>query len=360
VKQVRVLRRPSAFKPLRILLFTDAWNPQINGVVRTWQATAEALRTIGHSLRVVHPGGRFTLPCPTYPDIRLAAFPGPYVRRIAEEYAPDAVHIATEGPIGLAARRLCLQRGWPFTTSFHTRFPEYLRARFPVPVEVTYRALRWFHRPATRVLAPTESVRRELVAHGLPQAVAWSRGVDTELFQPRRRARLPYPRPIYLYVGRLAVEKNIEAFLSLRLTGTKLVVGDGPARRELERRAPEAFFLGSVQGEALARVYASSDVLVFPSRTDTFGLVLLEALASGLPVAAFPVSGPNDVIGDAPVGVLDEDLGAACRRALAVSREHCRSYSQGFSWKRCALQLAGYLERIASEARPPTAPARAS
>ena len=346
VRSPHTQRPAAASKPLRILLFTDAWSPQVNGVVRTWQTVVGALRTEGHLVRVVHPGAFLTFPCPTYPDIRLAPFPGAHVRKVALEFEPDAVHIATEGPIGLAARRLCLQRGWPFTTSFHTRFPEYLRACLPVPEELTYRALRWFHRPAARVLAPTETVRRELLVHGVSRAVTWSRGVDTELFHPGRRSTLGLAAPVHLYVGRLAVEKNVEAFLALDLPGSKVIAGDGPARAELERAHPEAHFLGALHGEELARVYASADVFVFPSRTDTFGLVLLEALASGVPVAAFPVAGPNDVLAGHPVGVLDQDLGAACARARLIPRADCRAYALRFRWRRCAEQLRDFLEPI--------------
>jgi glycosyltransferase involved in cell wall biosynthesis len=344
-------RPPAAFKPLRLLLFTDAWAPQVNGVVRTWQTVVSELRTEGHEVRVVHPGGFRTFPCPTYPDVRLAPVPGARVRAIARDYEPDAVHVATEGPIGLAARRLCIQRGWPFTTSFHTRFPEYVRARFPVPEELTYRALSWFHRPAVRVLAPTETVRRELLVHGVPRAVTWSRGVDTELFHPGRRAARGWAAPVHLYVGRLAVEKNVGAFLDLDLPGTKVVVGDGPARAELERAHPEARFLGALHGAELARIYASADVFVFPSRTDTFGLVLLEALASGVPVAAFPVPGPLDVLGEHPVGALDQDLGAACARARLIRSADCRAYALRFRWRRCAEELRDFLEPIPPAAR---------
>jgi glycosyltransferase involved in cell wall biosynthesis len=278
------------------------------------------------------------------------------VRAVAREFEPDAVHIATEGPIGLAARRLCMQRGWPFTASFHTRFPEYVRARFPVPKGLTYRVLRWFHGPAVRVLAPTETMRRELLAHGFPRAVTWSRGVDTELFHPGRREDLGLQRPVHLYVGRLSVEKNLAAFLSLDLPGTKLVVGDGPARSELSRAHPQAVFLGARHGTNLARIYASSDVFVFPSRTDTFGLVLLEALASGVPVAAYPVPGPRDVIGDHPVGVLDPELGAACAGARRIRRADCRAYALRFRWRRCAQELREFLEPLSAGGRRGVAP----
>jgi glycosyltransferase involved in cell wall biosynthesis len=340
----------------RILLFTDAWAPQVNGVVRTLETVLPFLRAAGHAVRVVHPGLFRTVPCPTYPDIRLATFPGPTVRAIADEHRPDAVHVATEGPIGLAARRLCLARRWPFTTSFHTRFPEYVRARLPIPTDLTWRAVRWFHRPATRVLVPGESMRAELARHGIAHTVTWSRGVDVERFRPELRADLGLPRPVHLYVGRVAVEKGLPAFLRLDLPGTKVVVGDGPARRALARAHPRAVFLGARHGAELARIYASADVFVFPSRTDTFGLVMLEALASGVPVAAFPVPGPLDALGARPeaagIGAVDADLRAACARALAGRPDACRAHAQRFAWRRCALRLRDALEPI-----PDAAPA---
>ena len=339
---------------MRVLLVTDAWLPQVNGVVRTLQHVVRELGDAGHVIEVVHPGLFRTVPCPTYPEIRLALFPGRALRRIADELVPDAVHVATEGPLGLAARNLCVARGWAFTTSFHTRFPEYVRERAPIPLGFSYRVVRWFHGKAERMLVPTARLRDELRARGFANAVAWTRGVDVETFRPERREELGLPGPVFAYVGRLAVEKNVSAFLELDLPGTKLVVGDGPARAELERRFPDAVFVGMRFGDELARTYASADVFVFPSRTDTFGLVLLEALASGTPVAAFPVAGPADVIGDAPVGVLDEDLGSACRRAVSIPRADCRAFALGFSWRRCA-EL--FFESLAAGTSAPSAEA---
>jgi glycosyltransferase involved in cell wall biosynthesis len=308
---------PGIAAHLKILIVTDAWKPQVNGVVRTLEVLGADLTALGHTVRYATPEGRFTVGLPTYPEIRLALFPRTLLEREIREFAPDAVHIATEGTLGMSARAICLKHGIAFSTSFHTRFPEYVRARFPlIPESLVYRWLRWFHGPATAVMVATESLRREMAAHGFTNLRLWSRGVDTDHFHPVPGAHLPYPDPIWLYVGRVAVEKNIEAFLKLDLPGTKLVVGDGPARARLEAQYPEARFLGALSGESLVRTYAGSTVFVFPSRTDTFGLVLLEALACGLPVAAYPVQGPLDVVGGAPVAALDQDLGKACLAAL--------------------------------------------
>ena len=335
---------------MRILIVSDAWAPQVNGVVRTLETVIEQLRSSGHEVHVVHPGLFRTLPCPTYPDIRLALLPGRRIRRALRELGPEAVHIATEGPLGIAARRILFGLGLPFTTAFHTRFPEYVHERAHIPLSWTYRGLRWFHGRAERVLVATQSLVDELAGRGFDNVVRWSRGVDLELFHPGKRDDLGLPRPVHAYVGRLALEKNLAAFLSLELPGSKLVVGDGPERASLERRFPQTCFAGVQKGEELARHYASSDVFVFPSRTDTFGLVMLEALACGVPVAAFPVPGPLDVIGAEPVGALDHDLGRACRAALAVERGACRAHAERFSWGRCA-EL--FLANLAPIKRPP-------
>jgi glycosyltransferase involved in cell wall biosynthesis len=320
-------------------------------VVRTLEMLERELAALGHRVHLVTPQGRMSVPLPSYPEIRLALFARRAMEKEIGDFAPDAVHIATEGPLGLAARHICLKQAIAFTTAFHTRFPDYVHARFPLlPQEAVWRALRWFHRPALAVMVATESLRRELRAHGLPRVRLWSRGVDVERFRPIADARLPYEGPIWLTVGRVAVEKNIEAFLLLDLPGTKVVVGDGPARARLQARYPQARFLGALSGEALSRAYAGSDVFVFPSRTDTFGLVLLEALASGLPVAAYPVEGPRDVIGDAPVGMLDQDLRKACLGALEIARQPGdptpRAFAEGHSWRACTLQ---FLRNLAVE-----------
>lgn len=336
---------------MRLLLVTDAWAPQVNGVVRTLQEVVRELGRAGHVVRVVHPGLFASVPCPTYPEIRLALFARRGLLEVLEDFQPEAIHVATEGPLGLAARNLCRREGFPFTTSFHTRFPEYVRRRCAIPEAWTYAALRWFHGGAERVLVATERLRSELAGRGFANTARWCRGVDARLFHPRHRVELGLPRPVHLYVGRLAVEKDVGEFLRQDLPGTKLVVGDGPERGTLERRFPAAVFLGTKRGDELARIYASADVFVFPSRTDTFGLVLLEALASGVPVAALPVPGPLDVIGAAPVGVLDLDLGRAARAALALDRRACRAFALESSWARCAERLVEELAPL-SVVRP--------
>jgi glycosyltransferase involved in cell wall biosynthesis len=331
-----------------ILVATDAWHPQVNGVVRTLTMMAEAAKGFGVEVSFLTPQSFRTFAMPSYPDLRLAL---PYPAKIAkliEAAKPDSIHIATEGPIGLLVRRYCRKRGVPFTTSFHTRFPEYVSARSPIPESWVWRALRAFHRPSQAVMAATPALAAELRTRGFRNVVLWSRGVDTSLFHPRS-ADLCLPMPVFLCVGRVAVEKNLEAFLDLDLPGTKLIVGDGPARAALERKYPDAVFLGARHGEELAEIYAASDIFVFPSKTDTFGLVLLEALASGLPVAAFPVTGPRDVIGSAPVGVLDEDLRAACLEALQVSREDCVEFATAHTWQASARVFVEHALNVRSE-----------
>jgi glycosyltransferase involved in cell wall biosynthesis len=316
---------------MRILVATDAWHPQVNGVVRTLTMTAQAAARMGVEIDFLTPRSFRTVALPSYPDLRVA-IPSPRrIARLIEASRPDNIHIATEGPIGFLVRRYCLAHGRPFTTSFHTRFPDYVSARLPIPEFWVWAALRWFHGPSHAVMAATPALAQELRSRGFRNVVLWPRGVDAALFHPRP-SDLGLPRPVFLSVGRVAVEKNLEAFLALELPGTKAVVGDGPARADLERAYPGAVFLGAMQGEKLAEAYAAVDVFVFPSRTDTFGLVLLEALASGVPVAALPVSGPLDVIGDAPVGVLDHDLLAACLKALTLSRDACRDFALRQTW----------------------------
>lgn len=334
---------------MRIAIVSDAWFPQVNGVVRTLDTIRGKLTAAGHEVIVIGPDRFRTLPCPTYPEIRLALFPGRALRALLDGFQPNAIHIATEGPLGLAARRYCLARGRPFTTSFHTKFAEYIHARLRVPVAWSYGWLRRFHAAAERVMVATPSFEAELRSYGFEHLARWTRGVDTELFRPRDGAPEELsnlPRPLYLYVGRVAIEKNIEAFLGLDLGGTKLVVGDGPQLAALKRRHPGVTFVGAKAGEELARHYAAADVFVFPSRTDTFGLVLLEALASGVPVAAYPVTGPRDVINGAPVGCLDEDLAAAARRALSLQRTACRDFALHHSWDASAAQFLANLAPI--------------
>lgn len=328
---------------LHVAVVSDAWYPQVNGVVRTLVTTAEELEVMGHQVTFVTPDKFRTVPCPTYPEIRLAVFPDRRIAELLDAALPCAIHIATEGPLGHAARRYCLERGLPFTTAYHTKFPEYVHARIGIPVSWTYRMMRRFHGPSSGVMVATASLRRELEANGFTNIRDWSRGVDVSQFHPRPSI-LDLPRPILMYVGRVAVEKNIGAFLSLDQPGTKVVVGDGPQRAELARKYPEAVFVGSKQGEALAAHYASADVFVFPSRTDTFGLVLVEALASGVPVAAYPVPGPLDVIGDSGAGVLDEDLFRAVEGALKIDRDVARARGMEFTWRRCAEMFVANLQ----------------
>ena len=328
---------------MRIAIVTDAWKPQVNGVVQTLSKTAEELRLMGHELRMVTPEGRHTVPLPTYAEIRLALFPGRSVRRELDAFDPDCVHIATEGPLGLAARRYCLRRGTPFTTAYHTQFPEYVRARAPIPVSWTVALLRWFHRPAVRTMVPTERIRDKLVRRRFGNIVIWSRGVDTALFSPDERFDYDLPRPIWIYMGRVAVEKNVEQFLALDLPGSKIIIGDGPDRERLAQQYPDSHFLGYRFGAELAAHMAGGDVFVFPSYTDTFGIVMLEAMACGLPVAALPVDGPIDVITSDRVGVLDEDLGKACRAALQLDRQDCIAYVAERSWRRSTVQFESFL-----------------
>lgn len=302
------------------------------------------MECIGHDVRVIHPGQFRTIPCPTYPEIRLALSPRRAMARRLAEASPDAIHIATEGPLGNAAREYCLDRGLGFTTAYHTRFPEYVHARWRVPLKWTYSALRRFHAPSAAVMVPTPNVRSALEERGFQNIRHWTRGVDTVMFRPRKKGFLDWPRPILLYVGRVAVEKNIEAFLALDLPGSKVVVGDGPQQASLQRRFPDVQFVGAKHGKELARYYAAADVFVFPSRTDTFGLVVLEALASGVPVAAYPVPGPLDIIGGTDAGVLDDDLGVAVLRALEIPGERCRTHALTYSWDVSVQQFLSHLQ----------------
>jgi len=328
---------------MRIAIVSDAWRPQVNGVVTTLGKTGEHLEAMGHRVLFVTPDHFRTVPCPTYSSIRLALAPDDKLRRMLDLFAPHAVHIATEGPLGWSARRLCLRRGLKFTTAYHTQFPQYLRLRAPVPLTWTYALLRRFHGAAARTLVPTASQRRELRRRGFSNVVIWPRGVDTEVFHPGAKTLLAAPRPISIYAGRVAVEKNIEAFLGLTLPGTKVVVGDGPDLEKLRRRYPTAQFAGYKPHHELAPYLAAADVFVFPSRTDTFGIVMLEAMACGLPVAAFPVTGPVDVVRSGETGVLSEDLGEAVRGALRLDGRQCREFAIRHSWRRATERFASYL-----------------
>ncbi|MBV9079392.1 MAG: glycosyltransferase family 1 protein [Methylobacteriaceae bacterium] len=340
---------------MRLLIATDAWHPQVNGVVRSLEETSSVLPEFGIEPELLTPSRFRTVPLPTYKEIRVALAHSLGVGRIIEAGRFDAIHIATEGPVGMATRRACLDRGLTFTTSYHTRFPEYLRARTALPLGISYAWLRRFHNAGAATMVSTASLRAELAGRGFNRLVAWSRGVDTNLFRPRARDALDLPGPIFLYVGRLAVEKNVGAFLGLDLPGTKVVVGDGPDRAALAARHPDAVFLGLKTGEELARIYAAADAFVFPSLTDTFGLVLLEALACGVPVAAFPVAGPVDVVGHAPVGVLDNDLRQAALAALAIPRDRCREFAVGRSWRKCAAEFTAHLAPTRGAASSATA-----
>ncbi len=333
---------------MRVLIATDAWEPQVNGVVRTLARTTAELRAMGHAVEIVSPDQFKTVPLPTYPEIRLALNAYEPMQERFKDFEPEAVHIATEGPLGLAARRLCLEWRLPFTTSYHTRFPEYVSARLPVPTAAGYAFMRWFHKPSGRVMVATPTMRAELEKRGFRNLSPWTRGVDTELFRPRAPgdadALQGLPRPVFLNVGRVAVEKNIEAFLELDLPGSKVVVGEGPALEELRAKYPQARFLGAKFGAELAAVFAAADVFVFPSLTDTFGLVILEAMAAGAPVAAFPAPGPVDIIPGSGAGVCDADLRAACLACLPLDREGVRAYAERFSWRASAEQFLQNLQ----------------
>lgn len=329
---------------MKIALCTDAWEPQVNGVVTTLRQTVAESRALGHAVEVVAPGDGFrTLALPGYAEIRLAFRPHRELGRRLRAFAPDCLHIATEGPIGLAARRWARRQGMPFTSSYHTQFPEYLRARAPVPLRLSYACLRRFHNAAARTLVATPTMLETLRRQGFRQLGLWSRGVDTELFAPDRGLDLGLPRPVWVYAGRLAVEKNLPAFLDLDLPGSKLVIGDGPHGARLRAAYPEAHFVGYRHGEDLAAHLASGDVFVFPSRTDTFGLVMLEAMACGLPVAAFPVTGPRDVVTPGRTGMLDEDLRRACLAARKLDPRTIRQAACATGWRASTEQFLAHL-----------------
>lgn len=355
---------------MRITLVSDAWAPQVNGVVRTLTTTVAMLRARGHDVQTITPDLFRSMPCPSYPEIRLAFTRRRTIATMIEGFAPDAVHIATEGPLGWRARGWCIAHGVPFTTSFHTRFPDYVAARTPLTPDLLWRLVRLFHRPAAHILTATPRLAAELASRGLPHSLPWSRGVDLTQFgptvapDPRLRGLAP---PVLLSVGRVAVEKNLEAFLDAEIAGTKVVVGDGPALEALRARYPDVRFLGALHGTALAAAYAAADVFVFPSLTDTFGLVMIEALACGTPVAAFPVAGPLDVIGEDGCGVVpgttprvggvDEDLATAVAKALTADRADCTAYARNFSWDNC---LDQFLTALAAIPEPKAARLRRS
>ena len=331
----------------RILIVSDAWFPQVNGVVRTLSVVTEKLRAMGDTVEVIGPDRFRSIPTPGYAEIRLAIAPKRKLARLVADFRPEVIHIATEGPLGWAMRSLCRRNHWPFTTAFHTRFPEYLEARTGIPADWSWRVMRRFHEAGDGTFAATTSLRQELTRRGFTKLRPWTRGVDLDKFRPGEGD--PWAglqRPIFLYAGRVAIEKNIEAFLALDLPGSKVVVGGGPALEGLKQKFPQVTFTGYRENGALARSYAGADVFVFPSRTDTFGLVLLEALASGTPVAAFPVTGPIDVVTDARVGALNEDLRTACLKALDCDHTACREHAEAWSWDACVAQFRAALVPI--------------
>ncbi len=335
----------------RLLIVTDAAAPQVNGVVRTIDNTNIHLKRMGISVSMLTPDSFKSFPCPTYPEIRLSLTTSTHVEKMIRAFNPDAMHISTEGPLGWAARNAALRNGWRFTSSYHTRFPEYVHARIGLPVAWSYALLRKFHSASSGVLAPTPTIRQNLINHGFVNVVQWTHGVDHQIFYPRPVFTLTHSsRPVFLYVGRLAIEKNIEAFLKLDLPGQKWVAGEGPLKSALQRKYPSARYIGVLSQDALAELYSQADVFVFPSVTDTFGLVMVEAMACGVPVAAFPVPGPLDVIGDSDAGVLDENLQRACMKALKLSRSSATAHASHFSWEIAGQHMAQALVRLI----PPT------
>jgi glycosyltransferase involved in cell wall biosynthesis len=337
---------------MRILIATDAWHPQVNGVVRTLTSLARSASGLGAEIEFLTPDGFPSLGVPTYPGLRVALPSRREIAKRIEAAAPDAIHIATEGPIGWAARAYCRRHQLAFTTSYTTRFPEYIAVRTIIPAAVSYAVLRHFHAAGAMTMVATSSLRQELGARGFKKLGTWTRGVDTDLFRPDDPATLDLPKPIFMTMGRVAVEKNLEAFLALDLPGSKVVIGDGPQKALLERKYPKVRFLGEKTGQDLTSHLAAADVFVFPSLTDTFGVVQLEALACGTPVAAFPVTGPLDVIADHPVGALDTDLRSACLRALGISRQSCRSFALERSWENSARQFIGNLSALQPSRSP--------
>ncbi|MEM9277833.1 MAG: glycosyltransferase family 1 protein [Pseudomonadota bacterium] len=334
------------------MIATDAWYPQVNGVVRTLDNVTRNLRELGHEVKIVSHEGKKTWGLPSYPEIQIAFFSQKEIAKLVKEFDPHSIHIATEGPIGFAMRKYCLKNGLKFTTGFHTRFAEYAQARIPFPgVEsFAYSILRWFHKPSSAVLAPTTSVTRSLEARNFNNVVTWTRGVDHENFQDYgEKPPKDFEHPVMVYVGRLAVEKGIDDFLQLKHPGTKLVIGDGPSRPALEKKYPDVVFTGYLFGEELARKISSGNVFVFPSKTDTFGLVMLEAMACGLPVAAYPVTGPIDVVEHGYSGWLDDDLEVAVAKAVKLKRKDAIEYAARFTWMNTAIMFFENLHDIYSD-----------
>ena len=323
----------------KIVIVTDAWHPQINGVVTTLKRTIQDLQASGFLVHTITPQQFTSIPCPTYPEISLSLARPATLLKILKDVRPDCVHIATEGPLGWAARAICKKKNFRFTTSYHTRFPEYVKLRWPIPLSLSYSVLRRFHRAAAQTMISTAALGRELSTRGFRNTVLWSRGVDAELFRPRDKSGLVRTRPVFIYVGRVSVEKNLEAFLQLDLPGSKIIVGDGPARLMFEEKYPDVEFTGYRKGAELAYLVAMADVFVFPSLTDTFGVVMLEAMASGVPVAAYPVTGPKELVVEGVNGCLHEDLREAALNALHISPDSCRQFALGYSWDSCSRQF---------------------
>ena len=330
---------------MKILVVTDAWYPQVNGVVRTLDETSKQLKKFGHEVKLITPEGFLTMPCPTYPEIKLSLFPGARVSSMIREFNPDRLHIATEGPLGLSARGYAIRNGLAFTSAYHTRFPEYVHARIKLPLKITYAFLRWFHGRSELVMVPTEEVKKDLLKYKIGNPQIWARGVDLEIFKPKK-GRRKNNKPNMLNVGRVSIEKNLEEFLKIDLPYEKWVVGDGPALKELKKKYPKVIFQGAKSKGELEYYYNKADVFVFPSKTDTFGLVLLEAMACGLPVAAFPISGPLDVIGNSDAGILNSNLKEACKKALLIPRKVPREYAKTFSWELTSKTFESYLVSI--------------
>lgn len=330
---------------MKILIVSDAWKPQVNGVVNSLDMTCRKLREIGHDIEVIGPNRFKTFSCPTYPSIKLAFLPRKKLLKIINEYKPESIHIATEGPLGQAARKICLHKRWRFTTSYHTQFPEYINARIPVPLSISYYFLRKFHSKAERTLVPTKSMAEKLVSKGFKNITIWSRGVDKDIFKPSA-TKIINKRKKAIYFGRISPEKNIEAFLDINLDIEKIIVGDGPSLSKLKKDYPEAIFLGEKFGRELSKIVAESDVFVFPSKTDTFGIVIIEALACGVPVAAFPVTGPKDIIEHEVTGYLSDDLERAIIGALKIDKNSCVKESMKYSWENCSRQFESSLSLI--------------
>lgn len=328
---------------MRIALISDAWHPQINGVVTTVTNTVATLLKLGHEVELITPDRFRTYPWPGYPDVGMAFLCGPRLRPIIKAFKPDAIHLVTEGSIGYAARRYCREFGYRYTSSYLSQFPEYFKLRTGFPMMISEAYLRWFHSESARVMVATVSLEQEMRQKGYQRLARWSRGVDTTLFHPRNKDFIQDPRPIFMFTGRVAIEKNIEAFLKLDLSGTKYVIGDGPHKELLTKKYPAVRFTGYQQGESLARFMAAADVFVFPSLTDTFGVVLLEALASGVPVAAFPAQSPKDIVTDARVGILSENLQHAALVALSLDSQTCRNYALEYTWEKCTQQFVDNL-----------------